>query len=180
MSEGSAINSRPLLLTERLELWQPVASDLPGLLDLTFDGETRRFLGPSLPSERDSGERLLRNAGSWALFGYGTFAVRWRGRDRIIGSCGLFHTWRGFGKGMDDVPEAGWIMHRDVWGRGVASEAMVAILAWFDAEHGRRRTVCMIEEDHAVSDKLARKLGYAPYDTEELDDGAVVALYERL
>ena len=174
------MNGGPLLVTERLELWQPVAADLAELHALTLDDEMRRFLGSHQPSEADSFARLMRNAGSWALHGYGSFMVRRRGETRIIGNCGMFRSFRGFGKGLDNVPEAGWIIHRDAWGGGLATEAMRASLSWFDATHGPQRIACMIEQDHAVSDALAATLGFVRYDSHVLEDGATVNLYERV
>lgn len=171
----------PLLTTERLELWQPQRGDLTDLLDLTLAEETRRFLGTFTPTAADTFARLLRNGGSWSLWGYGTFMVRFKGDDRIIGNCGVFRSHRGFGaeRGLDNVPEAGWIVHQDVWGQGVASEAMDAALAWFDEKHGRQRVACMIEGGHAASDALAGKLGFTRYGEHQADDGSVLVLYER-
>lgn len=176
------MSAAPLITTAQLELWQPQARDLADLLELTRDEETRRFLGGFEPSEMDSFNRLLRNAGGWALYGYGIFMVRLRGKGRIIASCGVFRSYRGFGpdKGLDDVVEAGWIVHRDHWGQGIAGEAMEAALAWFDQTHGRQRVACMIDEGHAASDKLARKLGFQPYGRHAVDDGEALVLYERV
>ncbi len=166
-------------MTERLELWRPQLGDHAGLLALVSPEGVRRFLGPAQPTPEDAFARLLRNAGSWALYAYGAFVVRERGRAEIIASCGIFHSWRGFGTGMDDVPEAGWIIAERHWGKGFASEAMQAALAWFDAEHGLRRTVCMIEEGHAASAAVAAKLGYAEYAKHQPDEGRALVLYER-
>ena len=174
------MNGGPLLVTERLELWQPVAADLAELHALTLDDEMRRFLGGHQPSEADSFARLMRNAGSWALHGYGSFMVRRRGETRIIGNCGMFRSFRGFGKGLDNVPEAGWIIHRDAWGGGLAKEAMRASLDWFDATHGPQRIACKIQTGHEVSVAVAAGLGFTRYDAHVLDDGATAILYERL
>ncbi len=170
----------PFLTTQRLELWHPVAGDLRGMNALTEDAETRKFLGQTEQSAADTFERLLRNAGSWALYGYGIFIVRLPGAPRIIGGCGIFHSWRGFGMGMDDVPEAGWVVARDCWGQGLAGEAMRAVLDWFDAVHGHCRITCMIDRDHAVSDRLARTLGFDEYAVRETDDDPPLVLYERI
>ncbi|MFM5906769.1 MAG: GNAT family N-acetyltransferase [Novosphingobium sp.] len=172
----------PLLVSDRFELWQPQVGDQHGLFDLTFDEETRRFLGSFLPTETDAFSRLQRNAGSWALYGYGVFMVRRPGDERIIATCGVFRSHRGFGpdKGMDDVAEAGWIVHKDFWGQGVASEVMRAALDWFDAVHGRQRIACMIDEGNAASDAIARKLGFVKYGRHDMTEGSTVRLYERL
>ena len=173
--------SEPVLTTERFELWQPQVDDLADLFELTRDEDTRQFLGGFMPSEADSFARLHRNAGSWALWGYGTFMVRRKGEARIVANCGVFRSHRGFGaeQGLDDVPEAGWIVHHDLWGQGVASEMMRAALAWFDATHGQQRVAAMIEEGHAASDAIAKKLGFVRYGRHQPKDGAEVVLYER-
>lgn len=172
----------PLLTTARLELWQPQVGDLSDLYDLTLAEETRRFLGGFVPSEVDSFARLLRNAGSWSLLGYGTFMVRRKGEQRIIANCGVFRSHRGFGAeyGLDNVPEAGWIVHQDCWGQGLAREAMEAALAWFDARHGRQRIACMIEEGHDASVVLASKLGFLHYGQRDCDGTPPLHLYQRL
>lgn len=169
----------PLLRTERLELWRPRADDLPGLVELIAAEETRRFLGSTEPSPKDQFARLLRQAGSWSLYGYGTLFVRERGQDTLIGSCGVFHSWRGLGQGMDDVPEAGWIVHRDHWGRGIAGEAMRATLAWFDTAIGPRRIAAMIGETNVASQAVAARLGFVECGRQVFEDSPVI-LYERL
>jgi RimJ/RimL family protein N-acetyltransferase len=171
--------NEPLLRTERLELWTPQVGDVPGLIALIEADETRRYLGPARPEASAQFEKLLRNAGGWALYGYGSFYVRLRGQRDIVGSCGVFHTWRDFGQGMDDEPEAGWIIRHDHWGLGLAGEAMRAALAWFDAAHGLRRITAMIERGNVASEKVAAALGFVAYGTQDFE-GSSLALYERL
>ena len=175
------MSAGPLLTTERFELWQPQADDLADLFDLTLAEETRRFLGSFVPSEMDAFARLARNAGSWALWGYGTFMVRRKGEARIVANCGVFRSHRGFGaaQGLDNVPEAGWIVHKDHWGQGLAREVMEAALVWFDQTHGRQRVACMIEEGHKASDRLALQLGFVPYGRQESAGAAPLILYQR-
>ncbi|WP_313435985.1 GNAT family N-acetyltransferase [Novosphingobium sp.] len=172
----------PAIVTERFELWKPQASDLDDMIRLIADEETRRYLGPAQPEAKGVFERLQRNGGSWALYGYGTFAVRQHGRGEIIANCGVFHTWRGFGKGMDDMPEAGWIVRKDHWGQGLAKEVMQAALAWFDAAHGPRRIACMIEEGNRASERVAAALGFTACGSHDIgEDGhaVIVNLFER-
>lgn len=174
-------DTQPLITTARLELWRPRTGDLESLHAMMDDGETVRFVGNHVPSMADNFARLLRNAGSWALWGYGTFMVRFKGEERIVASVGLFRSFRGFGgqPEFDNAVEAGWIVHRDHWGQGIAKEAMEAGLAWFDQVHGKQRVVCMIEQGHAASDALAKRLGFAPYGEHQPETGAKLILYER-
>ena len=176
----------PVLRTERLDLWHPAASDLPGLYATVALAAVRRFLGNRPTTMVEESARLLRNAGSWALYGYGTFVLRPRGDETILGICGVFRSWRGLapekgGLGLDDVPEAGWILGEASWGQGLAGEAMRAALTWFDATHGPQRIACMIEEGHHASMRLAHALGFEAYALHQADDGErPLVLLERL
>ena len=179
-------DTAPLLTTDRFEIWRPRASDRAALFDLVSPEETRRFLGGQPTTERDEAMRLWRSAGSWALYGYGLFVCREHGRGEVVGTGGVFRSWRCFapekdGLGLDDVPEAGWIIDQRWWGQRVASETMRAILAWFDETHGRQRIACMIEEGHHASLRLAHALGFEAYAVHQPDDGArPLVLLERL
>ena len=166
----------PHLTTPRLDLRPPVASDLQGLAAVMADDDVRRFLGNRPVTLADEFARVVRNAGSWALYGYGTFMIRHAGSTAIIGVCGVFHSWRGFGRGLDDTPEAGWILARAEWGKGLASEAVGAALAWFDGAHGPRRIACMIDPGNAASLALAARHNFVRYGEHDLDDGPVVLL----
>lgn len=175
------MKTAPVVATERFELWRPRVGDLAGLHAMMSDPETVRFVGGKVPSEADNFARIMRNAGSWSLYGYGVFMVRPKGEDRIVGSCGVFRSHRGFGSelGFDDAAEAGWIVHRDLWGQGAASEIMRAVLAWFDAAHGPQRLVCMIEEGNAASVRVAEKLGFTQIGTHRSEDDASLLLFRR-
>lgn len=168
----------PFLTTERLELALPKVGDLQPLFAIVSHPDTHRFLG-SAPTMADHFMRFTRNAGSWQLYGYGILMVRRRGDDhRLLGNCGIFHSWRGLGEDFDDQPEAGWILSVEASGQGYAEEAMRAIYRWFDEAHGPRRTVCMIDPGNAPSLKLAGKLGFHPLREAELA-GEPIRLFER-
>lgn len=168
----------PFLVTERLELWQPAKADLHPLFEIITEPETRRYLGPE-PSMPDHFMRFTRNAGSWTLYGYGTFMVRERGGGgTLLGNCGIFHSWRGLGEDFDDRPEAGWILRESAVGKGYAGEVMRAVLDWYDREFGTE-LVCMIDPDNAPSLTLAAKLGFVPMRDGQMPDGSVVQLLRR-
>lgn len=178
MAVNRASAGEPLLVTERLELWIPAKGDLEAMYAIVADPATRRFLPPT-QTRGDHFERFSRNAGSWLLYGYGSFTLRERGGG-LIGNAGVFHTIRGLGEDFDDQPEAGWVLRADKVGQGLAREAMEAVLAWFNREQGPRRMVCMIAPENAPSLALAERLGFAAMREAQLPDGAAVRLFERL
>jgi len=174
------VTTGPLLTTSRYELWRPRGpEDVEGLYRLVDDEETRRFLGPARAEPRDQWERLMRNAGSWSLYGYGVFHVRPHGSDEIAGSIGVFHSWRGLDPRMDQQPEAGWVVRRDFWGQGVASEVMAAVLPWFETTHGAQRIVAMIQHGNVASERLAAQLGFTAFAEHTDPDDKQLTFYER-
>ena len=148
--------------TDRLHLRPWEYQDVDDLYQLTLDDRMRTFLGTWVPSREDSHNRLLRNGGCWHFLGWGPFKAIERESGEIVGNIGLFDGFRGLGEDFDPYPEAGWIVRHQSWGRGYASEAMSAILDWFDREHGGGRTVCMISIGNKGSERIAEKLGYRP------------------
>lgn len=173
-----AVRGEPLLVSERLELWVPAKEDIAAMYAIVADAATRRFLPPT-QTRGDHFERFSRNAGSWLLYGYGSFTLR-EPDGGLIGNAGVFHTIRGLGADFDDQPEAGWVLRADRTGQGLAREAMEAVLAWFDREHGPRRIVCMIAPENAPSLALAERLGFSAMRETQLPDGAAVRLFERV
>jgi RimJ/RimL family protein N-acetyltransferase len=151
----------PVLETARLRLRVPGLADFDAIHALTLSDNVRTFLGSAPHTVEDSFARFLRGQGCWRLFGFGQFVAEHRDSGSFVGNIGLFRAMRGLGEDFDRDPEAGWIIHEDHWGQGYATEAMGAVLAWFDAAHGGR-TVCMISPGNAASERVASKLGYVP------------------
>jgi RimJ/RimL family protein N-acetyltransferase len=172
------VSEGPFLVTERLELWQPRFADLRALHAVVSHPQTGTYLGPAI-EWLDHYNRFHRNAGGWYLHGYGNFIARLRGKDEIVGSLGVFHSNRGLGEDFDLMPEAGWILAHDQVGKGLASEAMHAVFAWFEREHGVQRIVCMVAPENAPSIRLAEKFGFTPMRDAVLPDGEPVRLFER-
>lgn len=178
MAVNGIDTAAPLLETERLELWVPREADVWAMHAIVSEPETSRFLGLE-QTMAGHFNRFSRNAGSWLLYGYGSFILRERGRAEPIGHCGVFHTFRGLGEDFDDHPEAGWILRHDRAGRGLAREAMTAALAWFEREHGPQRIVAMIAPGNDASIGLAGRLGFIPLRDAVLPDGEAVRLFDR-
>lgn len=167
--------------TERLRMRKPVADDIDRLFQLTAPEEMRVFLAMPELSPADNFNRLLRNAGSWTLFGYGIAMVEEKESGAFVGTCGIFRADRGHGDDFN-IPEAGWIIGREHWGKGYATEAMEGAISWFEGEFGKQPLGCMIEFGNVASDKVARKLGFKIYrevENEEGDDRAHLVLYKR-
>jgi RimJ/RimL family protein N-acetyltransferase len=150
----------PILTTDRLILRAHTAADFPFCYTLWSDPDVTRFIGgrPSTPEEVWS--RILRYIGHWQVLDYGYFVITDRQTGTIIGEVGLADFHRDCDPPID-VPEAGWVLLPQYQGRGLAREALTALLAW--ADQSMPRTVCMIDPDNTPSLKLAAALGYTEY-----------------
>ena len=61
---------------------------------------------------------------------------------------------------LGDTPEIGWVLVPEVHGKGYASEAVRAVVAWGNAHFGSVRTACIIDPENAASIRVAEKNGY--------------------
>ena len=166
----------PTLLTDRLRLDGHRADDLQ-----TFAAWWQRpevYAGIGQPRTREEvWLRLLRSIGQWTLFGYGAWVVRTRDTDAAIGEVGLMEMRRAIEPPLD-APEVGWLLAPEAQGRGLAGEALAAVLGWSD-EARIARTTCIIDPDNVRSIRLATRAGYRPLGERDYRDHGVI-VFERL
>ena len=122
--------------------------------------------------------RLLRYVGMWALLGFGYWVVRERDTGRFVGEVGFADFRREISPPLD-APEAGWVLAPWAHGRGFATEAVRAALAWGDAHLAAPRTVCMIAPENAASIRVAQKLGFREFGRTSFK-GDDTLLFQRL
>jgi RimJ/RimL family protein N-acetyltransferase len=77
---------------------------------------------------------------------------------------------------LSGYPEVGWLLAAHTHGRGYATEAAQAALAWGDAYLPQARTVCLIDVDNVPSLRLAAACGYREYGRTLYHDLPVVLL----
>lgn len=150
----------PVIETDRLILRAHRPGDFPALAALWGDPTVTQFISgkPSTPEE--CWARLLRYAGHWELLGFGYWAVQWKDGDQFIGDVGFANWKRDISPSLDGLPEGGWVLSTEAHGRGLATEAVNAALAWMDATFGAQTTACIIGPENAASIRVAQKAGY--------------------
>ena len=168
-----------MIETDRLRLRPHRVEDFNRYLPLWLQPEPPGTHVPVQLTPEDAWSRLLRFVGHWSHFGYGLFIVEDRRSGEIVGEAGLANFMRGIGRGFDDAPEAAWRVLASRRGEGIATEAMSAALAWFDATIGATRTVCLIHVANDRSIRVASRLGYSPFGQCDFK-GHPASLFERL
>jgi RimJ/RimL family protein N-acetyltransferase len=155
--------SHPSVETERLMLrpWRP-AEDLDPLAALNAEPEVMRWVSPHRPLRRDeTAAQLERFVRHWDEHGYGLWAVVPRDGDAgCIGFAGLAIP--SFLPEVLPAVEVGWRLAPAWWGRGLATEAARASVAFGFERVGLRAIISIIEAGNARSMRVAEKLGMRP------------------
>jgi RimJ/RimL family protein N-acetyltransferase len=150
----------PVVETERLRLrpWR-AADDLPALAAVNADAEVMRWVAPNRPLRADESAALLeRVEAHWREHGYGLWAVEPRANGAgCIGFAGLAIP--SFLPEVLPAVEAGWRLDRAWWGRGLATEAARASIAYGFDTLGLRSVVSIIDAANERSLRVAEKLG---------------------
>ena len=123
------------------------------------DEAVTRYIGGKPSTREEAWARLLRYPGHWALLGYGYWLIEEKTSGRFVGEGGFGNFKREIEPPLD-APEQGWALAPWAHGKGYASEAVGAMLAWGEAHFGRTDFVCMISPENAPSLRLAAKAKY--------------------
>jgi RimJ/RimL family protein N-acetyltransferase len=123
------------------------------------DARVMRHLGGPLARE-ESWRKLLCGNGLWSLFGYGYWAVERREDGRMLGQVGFADFKRDMAPGIENIPEIGWLFAADASGRGYATEAALAALAWADAALKAPEIVAIVDANNLASIRVAEKCGF--------------------
>jgi RimJ/RimL family protein N-acetyltransferase len=89
--------------------------------------------------------------------------IRERASQRFVGEVGLADMRRDIVPALGDSPEIGWALARWAHGRGIATEAVRAVLEWNAACLRAPRTVCIVDPGNTASIRVAEKCGYRQF-----------------
>jgi RimJ/RimL family protein N-acetyltransferase len=103
----------------------------------------------------------MRYFGHWPALGFGFWAVVQKQTDHYLGEIGMADFHRGIAQVPDGSPEFGWVLGPSAHGKGYATEAMTAIVAWADRNLAASASYCLIDPQNQPSLKLANKMGFS-------------------
>ena len=132
----------PELRTPRLTLRLPELSDFDRYAELMGDEDACRWIGGHQP-----------RAGAWALQGFAMFSLVETASGRWVGQAGPWFPdgWPG--------PEVGYVLHRDAWGKGYATEAVGACVDYAFEALGWEMVHHCISPGNVASKKVAGRVG---------------------
>ncbi len=145
-----------ILETPRLILRHFVPDDLDSLFALYSDPDIRRYIPDCPTTYVDTQEQL-----EWYFHGHprhpelGLWATIHKENNQFIGRCGLL-PWTIDGRFEVEVA---YLIDKAYWGQGLGTEAAQGILDYAFEHLGLTRLVCLIEEEHVASIKVATKIG---------------------
>ncbi len=168
----------PVIETPRLRLRGFRASDLDAQWASMVDPEVIRFLGAVPASREETWRKILGSPGLWALLGYGYWVVEDRENGAYLGQIGFADFKRDMSPSIEGLPEMGWIMAGHAQGRGYATEAALAALAWADEALGGGEIVAIISHENAASIRIAEKAGFSARE-EAIYKGEPILLFRR-
>ena len=138
------------------------------------DDELTRYLGSGLRyrlkrvaaavvgrfSDLEARRAIRKLIQHWERHGFGEWAAEEKDSGRLVGKIGLHHhaDWR-----AEDVKvEVGWLLARDAWGQGYATEGAVASLVDAFERVGLDRVLSIAHVENRRSVRVMERIGLSP------------------
>ena len=153
----------PILETERLKLRGHRLDDFNHCAAMWADPKVTRYIGGKPLSEEESWTRFLRYVGHWSLLGFGVWVAEEKATGDFVGEIGFADYKRDLEPSLEGTPEIGWVLASQAHGRGYATEAVRAAVAWGDAHFQSTGTACIIAPENLASVRVAVKCGYREF-----------------
>jgi RimJ/RimL family protein N-acetyltransferase len=140
------------LATERLLLRPATLDDLDAWLAISRDAEEAWFGAPTSTLD-DARANLSKHMAHNEHHGFSLGVVELRPGDEVVGVAGLTHLQDG------TEIEVGYRFLRECWGRGYATEAARAAIAFGLGELGLERIVAVTRPNNRASRRVMEKCG---------------------
>jgi [ribosomal protein S5]-alanine N-acetyltransferase len=152
MTPGSAPE---LIETARLSLRRPRERDAGAIFSrYSSDPEVTRLVGwPTHTAVADARAFIAYSEGQWAEWPAGPYLIETRRDGALVGGTGLaFET--------PYRAQTGYVLAKDAWGRGLATEALEAMVG-VARDAGVRRLYALCHHTHRASARVLEKCDFA-------------------
>jgi RimJ/RimL family protein N-acetyltransferase len=144
----------PILHTARLTIRPLTYDDLDDMAAMFADPVTMAAYRRTYTREETRGW-IERSLSRYERDGFALFALERTDDGVYVGDCGPSIQVL---EGVDEV-EIGWHVRRDLWGRGYATEAALALRDWAFDDLGLVRLTAFVEPLNVASCRVAEKIG---------------------
>ena len=150
------MNNTIILETERLSFRRLTMNDLDALFALYHAPDVRKYYSEGIPTYEETRREL-----EWIVnecyvkYGFGMWATILKETSKFIGRCGLCPMDI---EGKEEI-EVAYMLAKEFWGLGLATEAAQAILRYGIEQVGLSRLICVINPGNIASARVAKKIG---------------------
>jgi len=139
------------------------------------DLETVRYVGDAeLLSKESCLEWVEITDRNFERRGYGMVAFVDRASGEIVGCGGIVHP------GQQEEPEVKYAFRRDQWGKGYASEAVIALVGYARGHWGVSRIIATAHPENSPSHRVLAKGGFTHAQDRVNEDGSITQVWESL
>lgn len=140
--------------TPRLILRQITNDDVNDLATIFADPVVMKFW-PSTRTYAETKQYCDGILSCYQQYGFGLWATIYKADNNLIGRCGLIPQ---LIDGQKEV-EIGYLLAKEYWGRGLATEAAIAIKNYGFQQLNFNRLISLIVPENIASQKVAMKNG---------------------
>jgi len=158
--------------THRLVVRHFSDNDLEYLAAILADPEVMKFSLKGVKTKTETKELIRRIISDYQSKGCGLYAVILRENKQLIGYCGFFF-WSIAGK---EEVEIGYRLDPKYWGRGLATEAAIAVRNYGFEKFNFSSLISIIEAENIASIRVAQKIGME-YEKDYIFMGMSVKIY---
>lgn len=163
-----------VLTTPRLTVRQFTTADAAELHAVCGDRRTMRYVGDGMVLSRQRcAEWIAESLGDYAARGYGAWALEVAGESGLAGYCGIVSARR------RADPEIIYALRPSLWGRGLASELVPALLDYGFRTGGLKRLVATVRPENHASVRVLEKAGMHCAGEELGPEGILMLIYGR-
>ncbi|SRR5579883_3295006 len=140
--------------TPRMLLRPPTKGDLDHLAQIYCDPEVMKYRLFSQPASWKQTQEFLESyLVHWEQHGFGRWATICKANQQLIGHCGLEYI-----ASLNEV-EVNYLLSRNYWGQGLATEAAIASLKYGFETLQLQRLVALAKTENSASIRVMEKIG---------------------
>jgi len=138
--------------TKRCFICEMTAEDMDALYEILTDEETAKYLPAKAGTREEELEKLVSYVSCvYSFFGYGYWGVFSKETGELIGRAGF--------KEGEYPLEAGYVIKRQEWDKGYATEVLSELVQYANEELDCTEIVANIDERNTASLRVAEKCG---------------------